>query len=257
MNARRMTVVPALIAVLACLVACGPSRGDRVASATEAVERGNLLTHLDGYSGNAEDLLVVRNFFEGLGKVAAVCQGISLVVGGDTLSSVLSNVTIARLAWELVDELEFVTAFWEYLESLQEFPLELRMALLDARDNPTPENLAHIATLSASGAERLFKALQILERVEGWLDKAERALDRAEGEIRRFARDADFWGADMVAARLNKLVKLVQDKLVNRASRELRALTQQLRQDIEVLIYVAEETNVPPNKGCSCGIGLR
>ena len=241
-----------LLAIILASVSCAPSREERASAAISKVREADLFGHLEQYSGRAGDLLSVRKFVDRLGDVASAVHGLQTLVGADLLDGVLSKITIARVSWELVDSLEAVQEFWRDLDALHGYPDALKTVLLSARDDPSEANFAKVASVAASGQDRLERILRVVEKLSGWTRAMQEALRTATQELRRFEMDADFWGVSLVVSGLEEMLELLDDSLLKQADDALGALEAQLRLDLSVLSGIEHLMVAEEGPGCSC-----
>lgn len=249
-------------AILVCLtllsgvgsLGCGEPVEDRTAEAIRLVNRSGVLQHLDEYSDQADDLLVVRDFIDDLSELATKIRSVRALVGDQVLDSLFSQVTVLQMTWEFVGSLDAVRGFWRDVEAIQDASGELYRVLDVARSAPSEENLARAGARAREVSVLLRRVLSPVSTFLEWTERLSRAVAQARRELRRFEQQAGFWGMSLVVDAVEDVVEFLEQRVLARALGSLRRLDGQLRRDIEaldVLLRAASPAGGP--SGCGCG----
>lgn len=217
------------------LSACATTSADRVARASDVLNRAQVVERLESLSETADTLLSLRQVLEEGQEIARLARSLGDGLGEVVLQTMLEQVDLLNVAWQMVESLEVMKQFWAALGELKRVPKDLRAAMREAANSPSEQNVKRFDKACLDARNMLARTLDLTGTLKAWTRAAALAISLANQQLDALGRQLDFWGSSLVIEAAKKLVQSFGAKAIGTANRELGELQAQLEADTRVL----------------------
>lgn len=214
---------------------CATASADRVAKATDVLNRAQLVERLESLSETADTLLSLRQVLEEGQEITRLAHSLGDGLGEAVLQTLLDQVDLLNVAWKMVESLEVMKQFWAAVDELQRVPRDLRAAMREANRNPSDQTVQRFDQACLDAQKVLGRTLRLAGTLKTWTRAATLALSLADQQLDALGRELDFWGSSLVIEGVKKVVRSFGAKAIAAAAQELSSLEAQLEADMKVL----------------------